>query len=259
MKNTAASSLVLFDIDGTLMRGAGPHHKQALIDGISRVTGHATTLDGVDTAGKLDRDLIAGMLRAAGESERKIRVALKEAMLACEQSYIANCPTDLAPFLCRGVKQALEELTRRGAVLGLVTGNLQEIGWRKVELAGIRRYFSVGAFAADGHTRARLAQIAAQRARRAGLIARHSLISLIGDHANDVTAARANGFQAVAVATGVLPFEQLAEIGPDILVRTLEELDFGRLLKNAQAAGRGTKRKSNSADLAASGESVLRE
>ncbi len=29
-----SESLVLFDIDGTLVRGAGLHHKQSLIEGI---------------------------------------------------------------------------------------------------------------------------------------------------------------------------------------------------------------------------------
>lgn len=223
-------SLVLFDIDGTLMRGAGKPHKDALVEGIRRVTGRSTTLDGVATAGALDRDLIAVMLRAAGESERRIRSVLTEVVRECEQSYVANCAADLSPYLCRDVRQILEALKSRGAVLGLVTGNLSAIGWRKIELAGLRPYFSVGAFAGDGRTRARLAQVAAQRARRTGLVNRSSRISLIGDHANDVAAAKANGFQSVAVASGVLSRAELAESRPDILVEHFGELDFSKLL-----------------------------
>ncbi|MBV8706786.1 MAG: hypothetical protein JO028_06340, partial [Acidobacteriaceae bacterium] len=64
-----AAGIVLFDIDGTLLRGAGPHHKEALVEGIRRVTGITTTLDGVPTSGTLDRDLIALMLRVAGYSD----------------------------------------------------------------------------------------------------------------------------------------------------------------------------------------------
>ena len=147
------TSLVLFDIDGTLMRGAGRPHKDALVEGIRKVTGRSTTLDGIATAGALDRDLIAVMLRATGESERRIRAVLTEVMRECEQCYVANCVADLSPYLCRDVRQTLEKLKSRGAMLGLVTGNLSAIGWRKVELAGLRSYFSVGAFAGDGRTR----------------------------------------------------------------------------------------------------------
>ncbi len=221
---------MLFDIDGTLMRGAGRQHKDALIDGIRKVTGRMATFDGIATAGTLDRDLIAAMLRAQGESERRIRSILRETMRQCEESYLENCTEDLSPFLCRGVPRVLEVLKSQGAVMGLVTGNLTAIGWKKMELAGIGSYFSTGAFAEHGRTRARLAQVARRRARRVGLIERESRVSLIGDHTNDVAAAKANGFQSIAVATGVVSFEDLARSAPDILVHHLEELDLRRLL-----------------------------
>jgi phosphoglycolate phosphatase-like HAD superfamily hydrolase len=118
----------------------------------------------------------------------------------------------------------LKALDSRGAVLGLVTGNLSRIGWKKMELAGLREYFSVGAFAEDGRTRARLAQVAAQRAKREGLVAWDCRIALIGDHPNDVAAAKANGFLAIAVATGVIPREELQASEPDILVETVSDL-----------------------------------
>lgn len=225
-----SKSLVLFDIDGTLMRGAGQHHKQALAEGILRVTGLATHLDGVPTSGMLDRDLIVAMLRAQGHSHRRIRGALREIMAECQKAYVANCGIDLSPFLCAGVRDFLVDLQRRGAVLGLVTGNLSQIGWKKLELAGVHNYFSVGAFAEDGSTRARLAYVAARRARKAGLVGVHCRISLIGDHMNDVRAAKANGFQAIAVATGVTSFEELQASQPDILVRDLTGLPPERLL-----------------------------
>ncbi|MBV8551732.1 MAG: haloacid dehalogenase-like hydrolase, partial [Acidobacteriaceae bacterium] len=214
---SVAESLVLFDIDGTLLRGAGVHHKNALIEGIRQITGRETTLEGLTTSGMLDRDLIAHMLRASGESERKVRRTLREVMDACQGAYVANCSLDLSPFLCAGVADALAALKARGAVLGLVTGNLSAIGWRKMELAGLREYFSLGAFAEHGRTRARLALLAARQAKKEGLLRNGGRISLIGDHPNDVQAARVNGFQSVAVATGVMPFEELKAVQPDVL------------------------------------------
>ena len=223
-------SVVLFDIDGTLMRGAGDHHKRALVEGISKVTGIGTTLEGVSTSGMLDRDLIADMLRAAGESERSVRSRLAQIMVECQCAYERNCRIDLSPFVCAGARELLTELKARGAVLGLVTGNLSAIGWRKMELAGLRDYFSVGAFAEDGHTRAGLARVAAKRAAERFGVQRKARISLIGDHANDILAAKANRFQAIAVATGMMPLDELAVFKPDILVRSLGELDPATLV-----------------------------
>lgn len=225
-----ANALVLFDIDGTLLRGAGHHHRDALIAGIRQITGLATHLDGVATSGMLDRDLIAIMLKAAGHSERRIRRAMRSIMEQCQDAYCADCTLNLKPFLCPGVPELLSELRERGAAMGLVTGNLSQIGWRKMELAGLREYFSVGAFAEDGRTRARLARVALQRARKAGLISRKARVSLIGDHLNDIEAARANGFQSVAVATGLVKLEDLKAREPDVPVPTLCDLEIETLL-----------------------------
>lgn len=221
-------SVVLFDIDGTLVRNAGSHHKDALVTGIQEVTGLTTTLDGISTSGMLDRDLIRGMLRAAGMSERRIQSAMKLVVQACRNAY-SNCGTlDLRDRVCPGVTDCLRELRAHGAVLGVVSGNLHSIGWAKLEFAGLRSYFQTGAFAEDGRTRTRLALIAARHARR--LRPPGQKISLIGDHANDIQAAKANTYQAVAVATGLMPYEQLQAYAPDILVHDLTHLDIGRLL-----------------------------
>ena len=66
-------ALVLFDIDGTLLRRAGPHHRQALIDSVRRVTGIETTTEGVPVQGMLDRDILTQMLANAGISGARIR------------------------------------------------------------------------------------------------------------------------------------------------------------------------------------------
>lgn len=66
--------------------------------------------------------------------------------------------------------------------------------------------------------------IALQRARREGLIHRGTSLSLIGAHPNDVEAAKKNGVQSIAVATGVVPAEELAACTPDLLLPGLRSL-----------------------------------
>ena len=81
------------------------------------------------------------------------------------------CP-DLLGKHCPGVPPVLDRLTRQGVLLGLVTGNLTRIGWRKLERAGLRGFFRFGAFGEMAKTRAGLAKIAIREARRRGWIAR---------------------------------------------------------------------------------------
>jgi len=126
--------------------------------------------------------------------------------------------------------RTLEGLRKRGALLGLVTGNLSKIGWKKMQQAGLRRHFHFGAFAEMGRTRAELAGLAVRKARSAGWIDGNTPISLVGDHPNDILAAQANGLKSIAVGTGVVPLEELAAHHPDLLLPDFGALHLEQLL-----------------------------
>jgi beta-phosphoglucomutase-like phosphatase (HAD superfamily) len=131
--------LVLFDIDGTLLRRAGPHHREALVQAIRRATGLETTTDGVPVQGMLDRDIVAVMLRQAGATPGYIRRHMPSIIEHAQKIYARSCP-DLRSKVCPGVRMLLYKLSRRGIATGLVTGNLTRIGWKKMERAGLRRH-----------------------------------------------------------------------------------------------------------------------
>ncbi len=224
-----SSALVLFDIDGTLIRRAGPHHREALVEAVRRVTGLDTTTDHIPVQGMLDGDIIARMMRDAGASQAAIRRAMPEVIRAAQSIYARRCP-DLKKKVCPGARWLLWRLYRRSIAVGLVTGNLTRIAWKKMEHAGLRRYFRYGAFAELGNTRAGLVRLAVREARRNEWIDGNSLITLIGDHPNDILAARANGIRSVAVATGLSSAEELAAHVPDLLVTDLRNLTLETLL-----------------------------
>jgi phosphoglycolate phosphatase len=215
--------IVLFDIDGTLMRGAGPEHRGALIEAGRSVMGATCTLDGVDTSGRLDRDLLYIILANAGVAKRRIIPKMTRLMEVAQQHYVLKCKADFSSKLCPGVRSTLEMLSQNGVPMGLVTGNLSSIAWRKLENAGIDKYFSFGAFAEEGTTRARIAKLAVWKARRKYLEEGKLSVTLIGDHVNDIEAARANGFRSIAVATGVMSADQLSEHKPDVLLNNLDK------------------------------------
>lgn len=224
-----AQALVLFDIDGTLVRRAGPHHREALVAAVLAATGIQTTTDGVPVAGMLDRDIITAMLCKARVPQSVIRRKMPEIVARAQTIYSRRCP-DLRRKVCPGARMLLHRLARRGVPAGLVTGNLTRIGWKKMERAGLRRHFRFGAFAELAGDRAGLVKIAIRRARREGWIGPDAPVALIGDHPNDIRAARANGVRSVAVATGLISAEELASHRPDILVPDLRSLSLEMLL-----------------------------
>jgi len=216
-------ALVLFDIDGTLVRRAGPHHREALVYGIRRVTGLETTTDGIPVQGMLDPDILAIMMRRAGAPAGRIKEAMPAIMRAAERFYLRVCP-ELGRKRCPGAETALRRLESRGILTGLVTGNLTRIGWRKLERAGLRGYFRFGAFGEMARTRGGLAKLAIREARKRGWIGRTAPIALVGDAPADIAAARENGIRSIAVQTGVTPVEELAALKPDFLLESLREL-----------------------------------
>jgi phosphoglycolate phosphatase-like HAD superfamily hydrolase len=222
------AALTLFDIDGTLVRRAGSHHREALVYGVRRVTGLETTTEGIPVQGMLDPDIVAAMMRNAGSTRALMRESLPEIERAAERFYLRECPA-LHDRHCPAVEETLDRLTRHGVLLALVTGNLTRIGWRKLDRAGLKRYFRFGAFGEMAKTRAGLAKLAIAEARRRRWIERAAPISLIGDATSDIVAAQTNRIRCISVQTGITPRQELAALKPDYLIRDLRQLRLGML------------------------------
>ncbi len=229
MDRREISALVLFDIDGTLIRRAGPHHREALVDAVRAVTGLETTTDHIPVHGMLDPDILTRMMQDAGASRTAIGRHLPTIIRRAQTLYVRRCP-NLQRKTCPGVRRLLYSLHRRRIPMGLVTGNLTRIGWKKMERAKLRHYFRFGIFAEMAANRSSLARMAIEHARRRAWIDGRARISLIGDAPSDIIAARANGARAIAVHTGISTREELAALEPDILLEDLRALKVEMLL-----------------------------
>jgi phosphoglycolate phosphatase-like HAD superfamily hydrolase len=121
------------------------------------------------------------------------------------------------------VEEVLEHLQRRNALLGLATGNLEQIGWIKIENAGLRSWFTFGGFSDQFEDRADMIAHAAAQARE-HLGAADATVCVVGDTPFDIAAASANSLPTIAVATGRYSFDQLMEHRPAVCATTLEAL-----------------------------------
>jgi len=219
----APELLLLFDIDGTLVRRAGPQHRQALVSAVHAVTGFETTTDGIPVHGMLDPDILAEMLRRAGAAPELIARSMPVIEKEAQRVYEATCP-DLRDRTCPGAKHFLKILQRSRVPCVLVTGNLERIGWKKLECAGLSRFFVFGSFAGTAHTRTALARNAIRLARKRGLKKAGTEVWLVGDAPQDILAARANRIRCVAVHTGVSSAQDLGRLRPDVLVKDLTQV-----------------------------------
>jgi len=222
-------ALFLFDIDGTLVRRAGPHHRMALVEAVRRVTTIDAPIDHVPVQGMLDPVIIATMLRDAGASASLIRRAMPAIIGEAQRIYTRNCPRDLKSKTAPAARATLARLRRANIPAGLVTGNLSRIAWRKMESTGLRRYLQFGAFAEAAPDRAGLARLALNHARRRGWLRAATRVWLVGDHENDIAAAKANGIGSISVATGLSTKQDLAREQPDILLDDLRAMPWSEV------------------------------
>ena len=220
-----ADLLLLFDIDGTLVRRTGPYHRDALVAAVRNVLGIESTTDGVPVHGMLDRAILRQMIANAGGSAEDAERAMPALVEEASRVYVESCPP-LPGKTCPGVVELLGRLQAMRVPIALVTGNFSRIGWKKLEQTGLRQYFRWGAFAEMAETRGELAALAIAQVRAAGHAVPRNRIALIGDAPSDIQAARENGIRSVSVATGISSREDLALCKPDALITSLEEFAF---------------------------------
>ena len=191
--------------------------------------GLQVSTEGIPTQGMLDGDILATMRTGAGVSARFVRREMPRLMLEAQRVYEHHAPMDLRSKVCPGARAVLRKLNRRGVPAGLVTGNLSRIAWRKMRSAGLGRFLRFGAFAESADTRAELVRLALAEARRKNMLSAQTKVWLVGDHPNDVNAARANSIGAIAVKTGMSSHDELAGHGPDLLIDDLRGLEVDKL------------------------------
>ena len=218
----------LFDIDGTLMRHRDRVHVDAFFESVRGVMGRELALDGVTLAGNTDPGILRDAFRLAAVEDNVWRPH-REDLLKAMCVHVTARRAEMLWSVMPGVEAVLEHLKAKGALLGVATGNLESIGWIKIENAGLREWFRFGGFCDRFDARADMIAHAAEQARAllendgAGDAAQ-ATVCVVGDTPFDIEAARANGLPTIAVATGRYSFDALMEHKPEACTTTLEAL-----------------------------------
>jgi phosphoglycolate phosphatase len=216
--------LILFDIDGTLVRG-GPA-KVAFEAAMVETYGTTGDVTGVSFAGKTDPQIARELLAGAGFDASLIDRGLPrlwERYLAHLEAHLPRRPMSVLG----GVRELLDALAAVDDVaLGLVTGNIAGGAELKLGSAGLWERFAVGGYGSDHEERNHLPAVALERARahwRWDLAPCDSVI--VGDTPRDIACGQACGSRTIAVATGSFSREELWAAGADHVVGDLTATD----------------------------------
>lgn len=203
----------LFDIDGTLLNSRDGVHYNAFHTGLREVFGITTKIDQVPVHGNTDPGIVRAMLAHAGRDPKEFDNGIARAMeIMCAEA--ARNASALAPEVCPSIVDLLTLLQSQGKLMGVTSGNLERIGWLKLEASGLRPFFAFGVFSDQREHRAEIFREGIAQARR--LLNRDDArVTIVGDTPADIRAAREVGAPILAVATGIFPLEELRKQGPD--------------------------------------------
>jgi len=226
--------LVLFDIDGTLVRTSG-----AGVKAFAKVfESEFNAVDGFERlkfSGRTDTSLIREFF---GFHQIPATPKNFERFFERYVFWLDHILKESQCMVCEGVWDFIRGLQAmpEPPLLGLLTGNIRlgaEIKLRHLHLWDV---FETGAFADDHEERAQIAAMAKERGSR---LLNEDLagdeVLVIGDTPLDIGCARAIGAKVLAVATGTYELHELKEHQPDWAVQNLGELDAREVLFGATA------------------------
>jgi phosphoglycolate phosphatase len=205
----------IFDIDGTLLVTKDLVHWNALHQAMLEAYGVDATIEGIQYHGKTDLSILRAALARAGINDGQFEAALPKALeVVCRE--VERNHRKITPQACPGIVQLLESLRSKGKLLGVASGNLETVGWHKIEAAGLRRFFTFGCFSDHHESRANIFRNALEYVRTK--LGTAALACFFGDTPSDIAAARHIDVQIVAVASGTFTFEELSACSPDLCV-----------------------------------------
>lgn len=230
------NKLVLFDIDGTLLKHKTD--KKYWRETLRQVYGVNAKAEEINYPGMIDPQIIQAVAQKKGVVEEEIKSKLSEALRRLGE----NIENEIIPneiTILPGVAKLLEILaSEEDIILGLLTGNVRRKALAKLESAGLRKFFRLGAFGDDRETREELVDVAIKRAQRLMRGKRNGIrVFVVGDTPRDVRCAKANGVVAIAVASGEASLHELKRAQPDWLLRSLDDHQrFVDILKSEQSS-----------------------
>lgn len=208
----------------TLLEGRDKAHHLSYDFAFQTVYDEATaSRQEIKAEGMIDNQIIVEVLKLHNYPEDLAIQKLEKATFAMKKFYHQHPERGIIKVM-PGVVTLLKKLKSLNIPMGLLTGNVESIGWDKVKRAGIKDYFSFGSFGNLALKRIDLIPIARERAERI-LGERITLndLFIVGDSPLDIACAKAGGIQVVAVSTGKLSYEELQVVHPDLLLHSLEE------------------------------------
>jgi phosphoglycolate phosphatase len=197
------AKLILFDIDGTLLRASGSG-RVATERSMREIFGTVGGLAEHKFSGKTDWHNLLTLLTPEGFTEMQIEAALPQYDIVMAR-HMTEIVGDYNIHALPGALELVESVrTRNDALIAILTGNMPQMAHIKLQRAGFApENFAFGVYGSESPMRPALLPIALQRAEQAcGVYFASQDVIVIGDTTDDIDCAHSLGAWVIAVTTG---------------------------------------------------------
>jgi phosphoglycolate phosphatase-like HAD superfamily hydrolase len=231
-KNTPISTLVLFDIDGTLVLSGDLHRRafEASLDAICQIK---ASVDWSKYYGRTDPWILQDILQANLVSPPKIDELIPKIIQSMSKFYSEHHTEEIGKTL-PGVPEFLSRLDSEKILRGLVTGNVEEIAYYKLSHYHIAKGFALGGFGSENADRSKLLLLAIQKAEsQFNFHYNGHNVVYIADSPNDIKAANLAQIPCVIVLNQLGRNYDFSQLKPALFLPDMtHQMEFFSFLNN---------------------------
>jgi phosphoglycolate phosphatase-like HAD superfamily hydrolase len=222
--NSYRTVVPLFDIDLTLLRGGarGASFEYA----IKEVFGVDVTMQKLGvTSGMIDPEMLCKLLQIHGYEKVVTFDEVARMVQLLETYYLTHYDKKLVYEYMPGVTALLPRLAAEGYLMGVLSGNVEKVGWAKLRQMELDTYFAFGVFGNLYRKRSELSAAAKERVKDFFPVDSTPQLVVVGDSSKDISAAHEAGLPAIGVAAGDVSVIDLEAAGADGVINSLEDFE----------------------------------
>ena len=211
-----AERLVLIDVNNTLIKDQRDV-SEYVFEAIRSKYGFEAQFKMADYEGVPAQLMISDILEKNGVAKEEINARLENCAEELGYSYYNVTGHDPITVM-DGAKQLLDELTQKGVLLGIATGDIEEVIKNKLQRARLTEYFKLGEYGNRETDFKRIVRKAAERAKKDFGLDANGAVWVLASYPQIIQPAKSAGAKVIGIASSRYSKEELAQAGADEVV-----------------------------------------
>ncbi len=226
-RDSMTGRLILIDVNNTILKDQRDV-SEYVFEAIRSKYGLEVQFRLEDYEGVPAQIMIADILEKNGVSKEEIGARLESCAEELGYSYYNVTGRDPITVL-DGSKQLLDALAKEGTLVGIVTGDIEDVVRNKLQRANLSEYFKLGEYGNRETDFKAIVEKAISRAKSEFGLDGGATVWVLASHPGLIRGAKSANANVIGIASGRYGRDELVSAGADEVVDSIK--DRGRIMK----------------------------